>query len=135
MLGWWDRGPGASGQNGLLERSFAQSVTIENNPSRTGVVRRIALSDHWRWVLTPRWARTSANVTSTCHLLTNHARISPGRALRSVARNACGSSSPVGSRTRSPRIGTGGTPPRYHSAVAVEISTRRLVRPYQRLTR
>jgi hypothetical protein len=33
-----------------LERSFAKSVTIENNPSRTGVVRRIALSDHWRWV-------------------------------------------------------------------------------------
>ncbi len=27
------------------------------------------------------------------------------------------------------------TPPRYHSAVPVEISTRRLVRPYQRLTR
>jgi hypothetical protein len=26
-----------------LERSFAQSVKIENNPSRTGVVRRIAL--------------------------------------------------------------------------------------------
>src|SRR6516225_2163512 len=83
-----------------LERSCAHRVTIENKPSRTGVVRRIALSDHWRWVSTPRWARTSANVTSTCHLLTNHARISPGRALRSVARNACGSSSPVGSRTR-----------------------------------
>jgi hypothetical protein len=30
------------------------SVTIENNPSRSGVVRRIALSDHWRWVSTPR---------------------------------------------------------------------------------
>jgi hypothetical protein len=47
------------------------------------------LSDHWRWVSTPRWARTSANVTSTCHLLTNHARMSLGRALRSVARKAC----------------------------------------------
>jgi hypothetical protein len=34
--------------------TLAQSVTIENNPSRTGVVRRIALSDHWRWVSTPR---------------------------------------------------------------------------------
>src|ERR1700746_1038240 len=52
--------------------------------------------------------------------------MSPGRALRAVARNACVSSSPVGSRTRSHRIGTGGTPPRYHSAVPVEISTRRL---------
>ena len=36
---------------------------------------------------------------------------------------------------RSQRIGTGGTPPRYHSAVPVAISTIRLVRPYQRLTR
>ena len=29
-----------------LARSCAQRVTIENNPSRTGVVRRLALSDH-----------------------------------------------------------------------------------------
>src|SRR6266446_2356063 len=36
-----------------LERSCAQSVTIENKPSRTGVVRRIALSDHWPWVGPP----------------------------------------------------------------------------------
>src|SRR3974377_2198723 len=99
-----------------LERSCAHRVTIENKPSRTGVVRRIALSDHWRWVSTPRGARTSANVTSTCHLLTNHARMSPGRALRSVARKACASSSPVGSRTRSQRIGTGGAPPGYQMA-------------------
>jgi hypothetical protein len=36
--------------------------------------------------------------------------MSQGRALRLVARKACGSSSPLGSRTRSQRIGTGGTP-------------------------
>src|SRR5580704_6026740 len=61
--------------------------------------------------------------------------MSQGRALRLVARKACGSSSPLGSRTRSQRIGTRGTPARYHMAVPVTISTRRLVRPYHRLTR
>src|SRR5712671_4855114 len=58
-----------------------------------------------------------------------------GRTLRSVARKACGWSSPLGSRTSSQRIGTGGVPPRYQMAVPLAISTRRLVRPYQRLTR
>src|SRR5215213_1327878 len=29
-------------------RRMASSVTIENSPSRQGVVRAIALSDHWR---------------------------------------------------------------------------------------
>src|SRR5215831_15523777 len=61
--------------------------------------------------------------------------MSRGSASRSVARKACGSSSPVGSRTRSQRIGTGSMPLRYHSAVPVAISTRRLVRPYHRLMR
>jgi hypothetical protein len=28
------------------------------------VVRSMAMSDHCRWVSTPRWRRTSANVTS-----------------------------------------------------------------------
>src|SRR5664279_4123085 len=117
-----------------LERSCVQRVTMENRPSKTGVVRRIALSDHWRWVSMPRWARVSSKVTSTCQRLTNQARISRGRALRSVARKAWGLNSPVGSRTRSQRIGTGATPPRYHNAAPLEISTRRLVWPYQRLT-
>src|ERR1700687_2590927 len=52
--------------------------------------------------------------------------MSPGRASRSVARKACGSSSPLGSRTSSQRIGTGGPPPRYHSAGPPAVSTRRL---------
>ena len=46
-------------------RSLAQSVTRENKASRQGVVRAMARSDHWRCVSTPRWRRTSANVTST----------------------------------------------------------------------
>ncbi len=33
------------------------SVTSENNPSSAGVVRRMARSDHCRWVSTPRWRR------------------------------------------------------------------------------
>src|SRR5208282_5213329 len=37
----------------------AHTVISENNPSKAGVVRRIARSDHWRCVSTPRCARTS----------------------------------------------------------------------------
>ena len=43
-------------------------------------------------------------------------------------------SSPSGSRTSSHRIGTGGKPPWYQTAVPVASSTMRLVRPYQRAT-
>src|SRR5215468_10599976 len=118
-----------------FESSCANNVMMENRPSSAGVERKIALSDHWRWVSTPKCARTSSNVTSTCQRRTNHARMSCGRASRSVARNACGSSSPLGSRTRSQRIGTGATPPRYQSAIPLVISTMRLVRPYHRLMR
>jgi hypothetical protein len=46
-----------------------------------------------------------------------------------------GSRSPVGSRTSSQLIGTGGTPPRYQMAVPMVNSRMRLVRPYQRLGR
>src|ERR687894_2028044 len=38
----------------------ASRATIENSANRQGVVRAIALSDHCRWVSTPRWSRTSA---------------------------------------------------------------------------
>ena len=34
---------------------------MENRAKRQGVVRAMALSDHWRCVSTPRWVRTSAN--------------------------------------------------------------------------
>src|SRR3982750_3487374 len=80
--------------------SSAQSGTRENRPRRTGVVRSMALSDHCRWVSTPRWRRTSAKVTSIDQRRTNQRRMSSGSALRSVQRNAWGSRSPVGSRTR-----------------------------------
>ena len=32
----------------------AARVTQEKRPKRTGVVRAMARSDHWRWVSTPR---------------------------------------------------------------------------------
>ena len=35
-----------------FESSCANSVTMENRPSKAGVERRIALSDHWRCVST-----------------------------------------------------------------------------------
>ena len=38
---------------------WAARVVQEKRPSRTGVVRAMARSDHWRWVSTPRWVRTS----------------------------------------------------------------------------
>src|SRR3954469_16062387 len=43
----------------------ASKVTRENSPSRQGVVRAMARSDHWRWVSTPRCARVSWNVVES----------------------------------------------------------------------
>ena len=85
--------------------SAAQSVTSENNPNNAGVVRSMARSDHCRCVSTPRCARLSWNVVSMDQRLTNQPRISMGVASRSVHRNACGSRTPVGSRTSTQRIG------------------------------
>ena len=38
---------------------WAAKVTQEKRASRIGVVWATARWDHWRWVSTPRWARTS----------------------------------------------------------------------------
>ena len=62
----------------------AARVVQEKRPSRTGVVRAMARSDHWRWVYTPRWVRTSWKVTSSCQRRTNHSRIWVGSAAGSV---------------------------------------------------
>ena len=61
---------------------FPSRTTRENKPSRQGVVRAMArfdpsqapsrlrpsgrIASRWRWVSTPRWSRTSRNVTSIC---------------------------------------------------------------------
>ena len=39
--------------------AWAASVIQEKSPIRTGIVRAMVRSGHWRWVSTPRWARTS----------------------------------------------------------------------------
>jgi hypothetical protein len=75
---------------------------------RLGAVRRLASSDHWRWVSTPRRRRTSSWITSSCQRRTNRLRIWAPSAAGSVHRSACGSNAPAGSRMSTLRIGTGG---------------------------
>ena len=57
------------GSAGAQETLPAQGVGDQDEPaerpSRAGVVRAMAFADPWRWVSTPRWARTSWNATST----------------------------------------------------------------------
>src|SRR3954468_4157665 len=109
----------------------ARSVTRENSPSKQGVVRAMARSDHWRWVSTPRWSRTSRKVTSTCQRWTNQVRICNGSRVRAVQRRAWGSKRPWGSRRSTQRIGTVGRPAWCQTAVEEWISTVRSPPPYQ----
>ena len=62
--------------------AWAARVVQEKSPSRAGVVRAMARSDHWRCVSTPRWVRTSWKVTSSCQRSTNHSDL--GRVRRRV---------------------------------------------------
>ena len=55
----WDGAP-------FQTNAWAARVVQEKSPSRAGVVRAMARSDHWRCVSTPRWVRTSWKVTSSC---------------------------------------------------------------------
>ena len=68
--------------------AWAARVVQEKSPSRAGVVRAMARSDHWRCVSTPRWVRTSWKVTSSCQRSTNHSRIWVGSAAGSVQSRA-----------------------------------------------
>ncbi len=65
-------------------------------------MRAMARSDHWRWVSTPRWVRTSGKVTSSCPRRTNHSRICCGSAAGSVPSKAYGVQAPWGSRINPP---------------------------------
>src|SRR5260370_9617522 len=85
----------------------AHRVMSENRPSRAGVVRAMARSDHWRWVSTPRCSRVSWKVVSIDHRWTYHPRMVAGVASRLVHRKACGLAIPPGSRTRHPPHGDG----------------------------
>ena len=66
--------------------AWAARVVQEKSPSRAGVVRAMARSDHWRCVSTPRWVRTSWKVTSSCQRSTNRSRIWPFQDLSRVRR-------------------------------------------------
>src|SRR5215217_4119250 len=106
----------------------------ENRPNSTGVVRRIANSDHCLCVSNPRCLRISWNVTSNCQRITNQERIFCGSALRSVHRSACVLNSPLGSRISTQRTGTANKPVEYQTAVREAISTVRSPLPYQLAT-
>jgi uncharacterized membrane protein YfcA len=54
------------------------------------VVRAIARSDHWRWVSTPRWSRTSRNATSACQRRTDQRTTCSGSCAGSVQSSASG---------------------------------------------
>ena len=115
-------------------RWWAKRVTSENRPKSAGVVRRIASSDHCRWVSTPRCRRTSWKVTSICQRKTNHDRIRSGSAVRSVHSRAWVAKVPCGSRTSTQRRGTGGNPVWYQTPVSETTSTVRSPPPYQSAT-
>ncbi len=59
-------GGSAGTQATLPPQAVGDQDEPAERPSRAGVVRAMAAADHWRWVSTPRWARTSWKVTSTC---------------------------------------------------------------------
>src|SRR5918996_2695616 len=46
---------------------YAIRQTSEKSPNNTGVVRTIALSDHWRWVSRPRCRRPSSKQNLRSH--------------------------------------------------------------------
>jgi hypothetical protein len=94
-------------------------------------VRRTANSDHWRWVSTPSWRRTSATVTSSCQRWTNQAGICAGAAAGSVQSRAGVWKRPAGSRSSTHRSGTGARPLWDQTAVAETTSTVRWPAPYQ----
>ena len=85
-------------------RGCAQSVTSEKSPSKAGVVRRIARSDHWRWRLDAEVPPDLLEVTSSCQRSTNQARICAGSAARSVQSSACVANRPAGSRISTQRM-------------------------------
>src|SRR5271165_2341880 len=123
-------GWGRTAAPGTAINPCAQTVISEYNPSSAGVVRRIARSDHCRCVSTPRCSRTSWKVVSIRQRNTKRLRIATGSRSRSVQRNAWGSRTPEGSRTRTQRIGAGGRPLEYQTEVPETYSSLPVCPPY-----
>ena len=97
---------------------MANSRAADEPSSRPRRTRRAArgwcgqwpAADHWRWVSTPRWRRTSSKVTSIDQRKTNNSTTRCGDSVSCVVKKACGASLPAGSTTSTQRIGSGGKP-------------------------
>ena len=61
----------------LIWRSTNKAIS-ENSPSKAGVVRCMAISDHCLCVSKPRCLRASWKVTSSCQRITNQSTIFRG---------------------------------------------------------
>src|SRR5215210_6472601 len=114
----------------LATYRWARRVTTEKSANIAGAVRPIALSDQCFWVSNPSCWRASQKVASICHLFTKWVIIRSGAASRSVHRRAWVSKWPSGSRIRTQRSGTAGSPELYQRAGLVTISTTRSALPY-----
>ena len=91
-------------------RVCANSVTRANKANTKGVLRAMAWSFHCRWVSIPRWARASSKVVSTVQRWMKKVSICWGVMVGSVLSKAWGGNRPLGSLTKSQRMGTGGNP-------------------------
>jgi hypothetical protein len=120
----WDHAVASSGMWPLGHNRHANTVTREQRPNRTGVVRALALSAHWRWGSRPRGARAFSKVTSPDQRLTTQCRTCSGVACRSVQKKAASDNWPWGSRTKTKRIATGAKPGVYPSAVREKTQSR-----------
>jgi hypothetical protein len=114
-----------------LSISMAIRTTIENIANRPGVVPAMAQSDHCRCVSTPRWARSSSNVTSSFQRSINHWRTCTSVASRFVQKNASVRNFPSGSRTTTHLMGTGSCLGVYHRETPENISRVRFIPSYQ----
>ncbi len=97
----------------LFSISMPHKQTKENNAIKQSGLLAIALSDHWRWVSTPKCARASSKATSMFQRRTNHCTICSGDSCKSVLRNASASFL-WGSNTKTQRIGNGFSPEEHH---------------------
>ena len=101
----------------LAPSRWAPSVTQAKRPKSTGVVRAMARSDHWRWVSTPRCARASWKVTSSCQRRTNQAMIWVGATAGSVHNKAWELSSHCGVVCQAPARHLVPDPPAHAAAL------------------
>lgn len=91
-------------------RAFPSNAATEFSPSRHGVSRPIAGSDHRRCVSTLRWALAFSKVTPINQRLITSAGIDAAASSGRVEKQALGLNRPSEARTRTQRIGSGSNP-------------------------